>query len=91
MSHKPTLVLVPGAWHHTDTWDKIASAMEVRKYKCVRVALPSTLSNASATFSEDIKAVRNSIVAETTQGRDVVVVVHSYGGAVSSRARPRPR
>lgn len=86
MSRKPTLVLVPGAWHNTSTWDKIASLMETQQYKCVRVALPSTTSNPSATFPEDIEAARNSIVAETTQGRDVVVVVHSYGGAVGSSA-----
>lgn len=86
MSQKPTLVLVPGAWHSTDTWDKIASLLEAQQYKCVRVALPSTLSDASTTFSEDIKAVRNSIVAETAQGSDVVVVVHSYGGAVGCSA-----
>lgn len=86
MSHKPTLVLVPGAWHNPSTWDKVATLMEAQQYKCVRVALPSTLSNPSATFSQDIEAVRSSIVAETTQGRDVIVVVHSYGGAVGSSA-----
>ena len=86
MSRKPTLVLVPGAWHNTETWDKIASLMETKQYKCVRVALPSTMSNPSATFWEDIQAVRNSIVVEVTQGRDVVVVVHSYGGVVGSSA-----
>ena len=44
------------------------------------------MSNPSATFSDDIEAARNSITAETTQGRDVVVVVHSYGGQVGNSA-----
>jgi pimeloyl-ACP methyl ester carboxylesterase len=86
MSHKPTLVLVPGAWHSTDTWNKISSLLKAQQYKCVPVALPSTAGNASATFGEDIEAVRESIIAETTHGRDVVVVVHSYGGAVGQSA-----
>jgi pimeloyl-ACP methyl ester carboxylesterase len=86
MSPKLTLVLVPGAWHNISTWDKVASLIEEQQYNCVRVALPSTTSNPSTTFLEDIEAVRDAIVAETTQGRDVVVVVHSYGGAVGASA-----
>jgi len=82
----PTLVFVPGAWHHTDTWDKIASLLEAQQYKCIRVALLSTGSDPSATFLEDVTAARDLIVAEITQGRDVVVVVHSYGGIVGSSA-----
>ncbi|TAQ90333.1 hypothetical protein B7494_g1354 [Chlorociboria aeruginascens] len=95
MSSKPTLVLVPGAWHTPETWDKISLLLEAQQYKCVRVALPSATSNPAATFGDDIKAVRDSIIGETTQGHDVVVVVHSYGGMVGNSAikgltRPKP-
>ncbi|KAF4624451.1 hypothetical protein G7Y89_g13720 [Cudoniella acicularis] len=86
MSSKPTLVLVPGAWHNASTWNKVVSLMEAQQYKCVCVTLPSTLSNPSASLLDDITAVRDLIVAETTQGRDVVVVVHSYGGGVGVSA-----
>lgn len=34
----------------------------------------------SASFGDDVEAVHNAIAAETTQGHDVVVVQHSYGG-----------
>jgi hypothetical protein len=44
------------------------------------------MSSPSATFSDDIEAARKSITAETTQGRDVVDVVHSYGGYVGNSA-----
>lgn len=86
MSHKPTLVFVPGAWHKASIWSKVASILQTQQYKCVCVDLPSTASNPSATFLDDVTAVRNSIIAETTQGRDVVVVVHSYGGQVGNSA-----
>jgi pimeloyl-ACP methyl ester carboxylesterase len=86
MFDKPTLVLVPGAWHITDTWNKVSSLLEAQQFKCVPVALPSTAGNPSITFKEDYEAVRASIIAETTQGRDVIVVVHSYGGAVGQSA-----
>lgn len=89
MSSKPTLVLVPGAWHNASTWDKVSSLMAAQQYKCISVALPSTMSDPSATLLQDIEAVRDSIVDETIQGRDVVVVVHSYGGMVGESAIKR--
>jgi hypothetical protein len=48
------------------------------------VGLPSTKSDPSATFGDDVQAVRDATVAETTQQHDVVVVVHSYGGQVGN-------
>lgn len=86
MSEKPTLVFVPGSWHHTDTWDRVVSILEVEQHKCVRVALPSTLSDPAVTLADDVKAARDLIVGETSVGHNVVVVVHSYGGFVGSSA-----
>jgi pimeloyl-ACP methyl ester carboxylesterase len=43
-------------------------------------------SNLQISFPVDVKTVRDAIAAETTQGRDVVVVVHSYGGMVGQSA-----
>lgn len=60
--------------------------MEAKQFKCISVTLPSTLSNPSATCSDDIEAARDVIVAETTQGRDVIIVAHSYGGMVGNSA-----
>jgi len=86
MSDKPTLVSVPGAWHSTETWNKVFSILEAKQFKCVSVALPSTAGNIATTFGEDVEAVRDAILEETKQGHDVVVVVHSYGGAVGQSA-----
>ncbi|KAF8849566.1 alpha/beta-hydrolase [Acephala macrosclerotiorum] len=86
MSQNPTLVFVPGAWHNASIWDKVASLLEAQQYKCIRINLPSTTGNPSSSFKDDVDAVRNTIIAEITQGHDVVVVVHSYGGAVGPSA-----
>lgn len=86
MSQKPTLVFIPGAWHSATIWDQTASFLETQQYKCVRVELPTTAPNPSASFFDDLEATRSAILAETTQGRDVVVVVHSYGGMVGNSA-----
>ncbi|KAL4731536.1 hypothetical protein ACLX1H_000507 [Fusarium chlamydosporum] len=87
MAHKPSLIFVPGAWHTPDCWGKVMAAMEAKGYKCIPVTLPTTQStNTSVNFSTDVKAVRDTIVRETAQGLDVVVLVHSYGGAVGASA-----
>ena len=86
MSPKPTIIFVPGSWHGPETWNKLASLLEPQQYGCVSIELPTTCPNPAAGFSDDVKAVRQAIESETTQGRDVVVVAHSYGGVVGPSA-----
>ncbi|KAJ3548703.1 hypothetical protein NM208_g872 [Fusarium decemcellulare] len=86
MAQNPTLVFVPGAWHTPEYWGKMVTILEAQQYKCVTVALPTVSSNIETTLPDDVNAVRGAILAETTQGRNVVVVVHSYGGCVGASA-----
>nr|WOD45556.1 hypothetical protein [Trichoderma atroviride] len=86
MSSKPTLVFVPGAWHSPDTWSKVTAELEPQGYKTICITLPTTLSDPSKGIADDIDEARKAILAETSQGRDVVVVVHSYGGMVGPSA-----
>jgi len=86
MSNKPVLILVPGAWHTIEIWDKVISILEAQGYKCVGVPLPSTNGTNTTTFGDDVQAVQKAIETETSQGLDVVLVVHSYGGAVGQSA-----
>lgn len=87
MSASPTLVFVPGSWHKASCYDRILEPLRNDHHmNCVAVTLPSTTGDAKATFKNDVDAVRAAISAETTAGRDVVVVVHSYGGVVGESA-----
>ncbi|KAL7928786.1 Alpha/beta hydrolase family domain-containing protein [Trichoderma chlorosporum] len=95
MSNPPTLVFVPGAWHTPACYNKIIKILqEKHKLKCVAVTLPTTAGDPAATFKDDLDAARKAIYDETSCGRDVVVVAHSYGGmvgnsAIKDFARPR--
>ncbi|KAG5660010.1 hypothetical protein KAF25_003532 [Fusarium avenaceum] len=61
--------------------------MESHKYRCTPVTLPTTQSTStSVNFSHDVKAVQDAIAAETAEGFDVVVAVHSCGGIVGCSA-----
>ena len=86
MAQKPTIILVPGAWHTAETWVKVIALLAAQDYKCIAVTLPSTLSSPTTTYLEDLTAVRNAITAETAEGQDVVLVVHSYGGSIGGSA-----
>lgn len=86
MSVNPAFILVPGAWHSADTWRKVVSGLQAQQHNAIPITLPSTTGDPSAGLGEDVQAVRSAILTETTQGRDVVVVVHSYGGLVGESA-----
>ncbi|PQE15338.1 alpha beta-Hydrolase protein [Rutstroemia sp. NJR-2017a BBW] len=86
MSTKPTLIFVAGAWYSTETWSKVIKLLEAEGFKCIPVGLPTTTGDASVSFGDDFKVVREAIIGETSQKRNVVLVVHSYGGAVGQSA-----
>ncbi|PKY06593.1 alpha/beta-hydrolase [Aspergillus campestris IBT 28561] len=85
MSSRPTLVFIPGSWHRPTCYDPIIKLLEP-KLRCVTVSLPSTAYNPEATFKDDIDAARDVISTETSTGRNVVVIAHSYGGMVGNSA-----
>lgn len=95
MSDLPTLVFVPGSWHRPTCYNKITKLLQEKyKLRCISVTLRSTSGDATATFKDDLDAVREQLSSETRAGRDVVVIAHSYGGmvgnsAIKGFARPR--
>ncbi|KAF3482514.1 uncharacterized protein GIQ15_05273 [Arthroderma uncinatum] len=87
MSNLPTLVFIPGSWHQPTCYNKVTKLLQDQhKLKCVLVTLPSTEGNPAATFKDDLDAARGAISSETTLGRDVIVLAHSYGGIVGNSA-----
>lgn len=95
MQNFPTLVFIPGAWHKATCYDLVIKLLEEEhNLKCVAVTLPSTTGDPNATFKDDLDAARKAVSSETSSGRDVVVIAHSYGGMVGNSvikgfARPR--
>ncbi|PWY96135.1 alpha/beta-hydrolase [Aspergillus sclerotioniger CBS 115572] len=87
MANPPTLVFIPGSWHQATCYDKVIKPLqEQHQLKCIAVTLPSTSGDPAATFKDDLDAARDAISNETTNGRNVVVIAHSYGGMVGNSA-----
>lgn len=87
MIETPTLVFTPGAWHQPTCYSKIIKILQQQhNIKCTSFSLPSTSNDPNATFKDDLDAACATIASETTQGKDVILVAHSYGGMVANSA-----
>ncbi|GJC99144.1 FAD binding domain-containing protein [Colletotrichum higginsianum] len=76
---KPTFVLAPGAWHKETCYSPAQQILESRGYPVEAVAYPSGL-------NDDAAAVRAVLERLADEGKEIVLVVHSYGGLVGANA-----
>ena len=73
----PTIVLVHGAWANGSSWAEVIPLLEARGLDVVAVHNPLS------SFEADVAATRRVI---DDQPGDVILVGHSYGGAVITEA-----
>ena len=76
------VVLVHGAWADGSSWLKLLPLLEAKGLHVVCVQIPLT------SFAEDVAATKRIIDA---QGGPVLLVGHSYGGAVITEAGNDPK
>ncbi len=76
-STKPAIVLVHGAFADGSSWSKVIPLLEKDGYYVTAVQIPLT------SYADDVVTTRRVIDAQTGP---VVVVGHSYGGAVITQA-----
>jgi pimeloyl-ACP methyl ester carboxylesterase len=82
-NNKPRIVLVHGAWADGTGWQHIIPLLEDEGYPVIAVQNPLS------SFADDIATTKRVIDSEALKG-PVVVVGHSYGGAVISGAADNP-
>jgi pimeloyl-ACP methyl ester carboxylesterase len=76
-SDRAQVVLVHGAWHGPWCWERVLVELRARGIDAVAVDLPFT------GFADDVDAARSAVAGA---GDEVVVLGHSYGGAVVCQA-----
>ncbi len=76
-SVKPTIVLVHGAFEDGSAWQRVISTLQHERYNVVAVQIP--LSSLAA----DVQVTKRAVDAQTTP---IVLVGHSWGGAVITEA-----
>ena len=78
----PTIVLVHGAFADGSSWDRVVPLLQAKGYNVVSVYEPFT------SLADDVAATKRAIDA---QAGEVILVGHSYGGAVITEAGNDPR
>ncbi|KAK1569459.1 Alpha/beta hydrolase fold-1 [Colletotrichum navitas] len=77
----PTILFTPGAWHRPWAFDLVRSDLSSRGYPTAAVTLAGVGStDADLGLDQDTAAVRAQVQTLVDEGRDVIVVAHSYGG-----------
>ncbi|KAJ5708235.1 hypothetical protein N7488_008036 [Penicillium malachiteum] len=88
MSSLPTVVLVHGAWHTPLSYQTYVDALKKRGFQvhCPQLPSCSGISPPTASLPEDIACVRNLVTSLVDDGQRVLMILHSYGGAVGGSA-----
>jgi hypothetical protein len=88
MTSKPVIVFVPGAWHTPESFEVVASFLKEAGYDYEGITKPSSTSKPPfpTGFDEDIEVIRAAVIKAADAGRDVVLIMHSYGGIPGSAA-----
>lgn len=83
----PTVVFTPGAWHGPQSFDLVRAGLTLKGYESEAITLPSVGAEpATVGLEEDAAVLRSTIETLADAGKEVVVVVHSYGGMVGGNA-----
>ena len=87
MAAQPTIVFAPGAWHTPDCFDLAREALHDRGWATEAVAYPSVGAEPpNKGLQDDAAAVRAVLQHLADEGKQIVLVVHSYGGLVGAEA-----
>ena len=84
---KSHVVLIPGAWHSGDAYDLLVPLLRVHGHETTSLTLPSVGAEPPLTSLEpEVEYIRNTVEPLSEQGKEIVVVMHSYGGFAGSAA-----
>ena len=84
---QPTFILVHGAWHGAWCWRDLTHELDQRSAAWRALDLPSSHGDDAGT--DDLESDAAAVARLATVGGPVVLVGHSYGGAVISEAASR--
>ncbi|KAI4212229.1 MAG: hypothetical protein LQ351_005099 [Letrouitia transgressa] len=77
---RPTIILVHAGWHGPETWSLVVPGLERAGYSITAVTLPSAgQTPAVPDLFEDVKIIRNTVTSNLRIGKDIILVMHSFG------------
>lgn len=82
-TEKPVIVIVPASFSPPSLYNEVVGALDRYGYMTIVIDLPSVGSRAplpGATMTEDANYIRSITTELAEEGKDIVMVMHSYGG-----------
>lgn len=85
---KPAIVLVHGAWHVPEHYSDFIQQLQQAGFEvfCPRLPTCDESKRLTADMFGDAQVVRNQIIPLIDKSREVIMLLHSYGGAVGTEA-----
>ncbi|CAD6581883.1 MAG: hypothetical protein ASARMPREDX12_000692 [Alectoria sarmentosa] len=85
---KPAIVLVHGAWHVPEHYSDFVQQLQQAGFEvfCPRLPTCDESKRLTADMFADAQVVRNQVVSLVGQSREIIMLLHSYGGAVGTEA-----
>ena len=78
-------MLIPGAWHTAESYYILVPILESAGYQVTAINLISVGAEPPVqSLDPDIQHIRSTILPLIEQGKDVIVVMHSFGGIPGS-------
>ena len=84
----PAIVLVHGAWHVPEHYSDFIQYLQNAGFEvsCPRLPTCDEAKKLSADMYTDAEVVRNQVLSLIDKSREVIMLLHSYGGAVGTEA-----
>jgi pimeloyl-ACP methyl ester carboxylesterase len=79
-TQKPTIVVVPGSFSTPIFYDAFVSQLSAHGYDVQVVNLPSVDGETATDMTDDADAIQAVTTKIADEGKDIVLVTHSYGG-----------
>ena len=85
---KPAIVLVHGAWHVPEHYSDFIQNLQYAGFEvfCPRLPTCDEAKRHTADMFADAQVVRHQVISLMDQSREVIMLLHSYGGAVGAKA-----
>ena len=81
MASTPPIVIIPAACHHPALYQPLVTALVAHGFEIAVIAIPNVGTYPGMEeFSEDVATVRNVLGELAEIDREIVVLMHSYGG-----------
>ena len=87
MSPSPTIVIIHGSWHQPAHYQRLCDQFRSAGYEALCPLLPSfDAPAADVGIKEDSSTIQRVIEDLMRQGKEILVLGHSYGGIIMSEA-----